>query len=484
MNTGLHYDVLVIGSGPAGQKAAIQAAKVGRRVAIVERELGVGGACVHHGTIPSKTLRETAVHMAGFRLRVGRHCKVELPPDLQLASLMDRMERVVTAHVDFQHRQLERNGIAQIHGRARFLSPHLVEVESVYGERSALTADWIVIATGSRPRTPPMVAVDHEHILDSDSILSMAYLPGSLVVLGGGVIASEYATIFAALGVRVTMIDKASRPLSFLDHEVLDRFVTAFERQPGCVYVGSRTPEQVAWNGVDAVVTRLDNGWEVRSDKVLCALGRVANIEGLDLAAAGLQTNQRGHIPVDGDCRTAVPHIFAVGDVIGPPALASAAMEQGRRAMRAALQLPVGAGAELIPSGIYTIPEIASIGLAEREAASRGHRVTVGHARFEELARGQIAGCTEGLLKLVVGADGRLLGCQILGEGATELIHLAEMAMAAGATVDTFVDKIFNFPTLAEAYRVAALDVLARQQVGEEPQTAAAEHEGTRTGSG
>ena len=454
------YDVVVIGSGPAGQKAAVQAAKAGKRVCLIERERGVGGACVHRGTIPSKTLRETAVHLAGFRLRVGHHFKVQIPPDLQLASLMDRMERVIDAHVQYQNAQLQRNQIEQIHGRASFVDPHHVEIESVYGQRRRLRGEWIVVATGSRPRTPKEIPIDHEHILDSDSILSMAYLPQSLTVLGAGVIASEYATIFAALGVKVTIVDKADRPMAFLDREIIDRFVESFECNAGCVFLGNRKPVSVAWNGLDAVVTKLDNGWELKSEKLLCALGRVANVEGLDIGAAGLTTNDRGNIPVDADCRTAVPHILAVGDVIGPPSLASASMEQGRRAIRRALGLPLGSGSDLIPTGIYTIPEMASVGLSEAEANQKFGGSLVGRARFQELARGQIAGCTEGMLKLVVHPQTlAVVGCQIVGEGATELIHLAQMAAMTGTSSEAFVEKIFNFPTLAEAYRVAALDV-------------------------
>lgn len=457
------WDVVVIGSGPAGQKAAVQAAKAGKRVCVVERERGVGGACVHRGTIPSKTLRETAMHISAFRSRIGRHVKVEMPPDLQLASLMDRMESVITAHVTYQSAQMQRNGIEQVHGRARFVDAHTLAIESIYGQGRLLRGEIVVIATGSRPRTPPEVPVDHEHIFDSDSILSMAYLPRSLVVLGGGVIASEYATIFAALGVQVTMIDRADRPLAFLDREILDRFVEDFEAHPGCVFVGNATLESVAWDGVDTVITRLSNGWEARSDKLLCTLGRVANIDGLCIEAAGLATNSRGHIPVDANCRTAVPHIFACGDVIGPPSLASASMEQGRRAMRAALGLPLGAGSELIPTGIYTIPEISSIGLSEAEATKQFGSCLVGRAKFAELARGQIAGAQDGLLKLIAEPGSmRILGAQIIGEGATELVHLAQMAAMADFDVGMFVEKIFNFPTLAEAYRVASLDILGK----------------------
>ncbi len=457
------WDVIVVGSGPAGQKAAVQAAKAGQRVAVVERDHGVGGACVHRGTIPSKTLRETAVRMTAFRARLGRHMRVEIPADLQLASLMDRMEAVVAAHAAYQAAQIQRNGIELVHGRARFVDPHTLAVESVYGETRHLRAGTIVIATGSRPRTPPEIPIDHEHVFDSDSILGMAYLPKSLVVLGSGVIACEYATIFAALGVQVTIVDRAARPLAFLDGEILDRFVAAFEANPGCTFVGNAKVRSVEWNGVDAVVTRLDNGWELQSEKLLCALGRVANVDGLCLEAAGLQTNARGQLQVDTECRTAVPHVFAVGDVIGPPSLASASMEQGRRAMRAALQLPTPPGVDLIPTGIYTIPEIASVGVAEAEAQQRPGGCLVGRARFAELARGQIADAADGLLKLVVEPDTlRILGCQIVGEGATELVHLAQLAMMTGADAAMFVERIFNFPTLAEAYRVAALDVLGQ----------------------
>lgn len=457
------FDVVVVGSGPAGQKAAIQAAKAGRRVAVVERERSVGGACVHQGTIPSKTLRETAVHLLAFRSRAANRLRIEIPADLQLPTLMDRVERVIAAHVEYQRSQLERNAIEVIHGRARFVTAHELEVQSVHGDRRRLHADIVVLATGSRPRTPPEIPVDHEHILDSDSILSMAYLPRSLTVLGGGVIAMEYASIFASLGVAVTVIDKAPRPLMFMDPELTQQLVTALESQPGCTFLGDARVASVAWDGVDSVVTTLANGWVVRSEKMLCALGRVANVEGLDLAAAGLQTTERGVLAVDAGCRTAQPHIFAAGDVIGPPALASSGMEQGRRAMRAALGLPVPAGGELIPTGIYTIPELASVGLGEAEARQRHGECLVGRARFAELARAHISGRTEGMLKLVAEVgSGRLLGAQILGEGATELIHLAQIAAARGATLHDFVDDIFNFPTLAEGYRVAALDALSR----------------------
>jgi NAD(P) transhydrogenase len=362
-------------------------------------------------------------------------------------------------------RQIDRNGIRRFHGRARFVCDRQVEVLAVDGSRQRLAASVFFIATGSRPRTPPEIPIDHENVLDSDSILSMMYLPESLTVLGGGVIASEYASIFAHLGVRVTMIDRTDRPLKFMDGDLVAKFVHAFEHNGGR-YLGGQTISSVEWDGVSRVTTRLGTGETVESDKMLVALGRAAAIEGLDLAAAGLAPTARGLLKVDEHCRTSVPHIYAIGDVIGPPSLAATAMEQGRRAACHALGLPPGGSAEMIPIGIYTIPEMASVGLGEEEASQRygGAAAVVGRARFDEVARGQISGIQDGLLKLVADPTGhKLLGVHIVGEGATELIHVGQMALLAQSGVDAFVENIFNFPTLAEAYRVAALDVLERR---------------------
>ncbi len=463
MTTPVAFDVVVIGSGPAGQKAAIQASKAGRRVLVIEEEPHVGGACVHSGTIPSKTLRETAMVLSTFGARTGNVVGYVLPDHVTLASLMTRKDEVIRGHHAYLGAQLARNGITTWHGRGAFRSPHEVVVRTVKGERRVARGELIVIATGSHPRVPSDVLVDHEHVLDSDSILSMTYLPASLAVLGAGVIASEYASIFTSLGVQVTMIDGGARPCSMLDPELTDRFLASFVRRGGRFIPGQKAA-RVEWDGVRDVVTTLTSGEVVRSERVLFALGRVAKLGGLDVAAAGLTPTARGLLEVDAHCRTSVPHIYAVGDVIGPPALAATSMEQGRRAMCHALGLPVGQPATTIPFAVYTIPEMSSVGLTEAEAiASRGGAL-VGRAKFEEVARGQIAAIQDGLLKLVADASGqRVLGVQIVGEGAAELVHLGQMALLTGASVDVFIDNIYNFPTLAEAYRVAALQIAAQR---------------------
>lgn len=457
------WDIIVIGGGPAGQKAAIQGAKAGRAVLLVEQDSSVGGACVHSGTIPSKTLRETAVALTGFRRRSGHVFDVTLRADLQMASLLARVDQVVRAHETFISRQINRNGVDHWQGRARFRGPHELEIEGVDRLVHRAEGDVIVIAAGSRPRAPDEVPIDHENILDSDSILSMRYLPASLAVIGAGVIASEYASVFAALGVQVTMIDRGPRPLLFLDPEIVDRFVDGYQRNGGR-FLGGRSVRSVVWDGLSSVQTTLDDGQVLASEKLLYALGRVANVERLRLDAAGLAVTARGLLAVDAHFRTEVPHIYAVGDVIGPPSLASSSMEQGRRAMCHALGLPLGGPAELIPVGVYTVPEIASVGLTEAQVIERHGRAVVGRARFDEIARGQIAAIEDGMLKMVASPDGRrLMGVQIAGEGASELIHLGQLALSSGASIDTFIDTIFNFPTLAEAYRVAALDIAGRR---------------------
>jgi NAD(P) transhydrogenase len=465
MSESVHYDILVIGSGPAGQKAAIQGAKAGKRVALFERESALGGSCVHHGTIPSKTLRESALQMDRLR-PTTQALDVRLRDDLKVANLMTRLDQVIHAHAKFMESQIVRNGITRYHGCARFMSDHEIQLRGVDRSTKKFTGDLIVIASGSHPRTPDTIPVDHEHILDSDSILSLIYLPKSLTVLGGGVIASEYASIFSLLGVQVTMIDQGDRPVRFLDPEITERFVQAFEENGG-IYRGGQKINEVKWDGLSNVLTTLEQGEVIQSEKMLVALGRMANLEDLNIEAAGLTPTSRGVLSVDEHCRTKISHIYAVGDVIGPPSLASCSMEQGRRAVCHALGLDPGMSPETIPMGIFTIPEMASVGLSESETVSKYGGTLVGRASFNEIARGQISGLTVGLLKMVADPKGKqLLGVQIVGEAATELIHLGQMGLLNNMEVDSFVENIFNFPTMAEAYRVAALDI-AKQRVGE-----------------
>ncbi len=463
MSSSPPYDLVVIGSGPAGQKASIQGAKSGKRVALIEQNREVGGACVYQGTIPSKTLRESALQMVQF-LQATDVFEFRMRDDVKIASLMTRLNKVVRAHGAFMTEQLARNNIERFHGRAKFVSDREVQVKGLDGTTTTIAGNNIVIATGSRPRVPDKIPIDHEHIFDSDSILSLVYLPKSLTVLGGGVIASEYASIFALLGVQVTMIDMADRPLKFLDQELTDQFCGAFEKTGG-TYRGQQKVQSAQWDGFSKVITRLESEEIFESEKMLVALGRVANIEHLNIPAAGLMPTSRGLISVNDHCQTTVPHIYAVGDVIGPPSLASCSMEQGRRAVCHALGLDSGDAPEHIPMGIYTIPEMSSVGFSEQDAIEKCGSVLIGRARFHEIARGQISGTTTGLLKMVADAKGeKLLGVHIVGEGATELIHIGQMGLLHNIDIDRFVENIFNFPTLAEAYRVAALDIAKQRK--------------------
>jgi NAD(P) transhydrogenase len=448
------FDFVVIGSGPGGQKAAICAAKAGQSVAVIERARWVGGACVHYGTIPSKALRETAL-----RVEATESIKGSGFPDVQrgLDHIVQRCSQTV-------HEQLVRNGIELVHGQARFTSPHEFEVVSPGGGRRQIEAGTIILAPGSVPRAPEECHVDHEHVFDADSVLTLAYLPASMAVLGGGVIACEYASVFARLGVAVTLIERRDRPLGFLDSELVDHFVTAFEADGGRVLTECGISE-VRFNGVGGVGISLDDGADFEVEKALVALGRLPSLESLDISVAGLSVNARGALEVGADGSTSVPHIYAVGDVAGPPALATSAMEQGRRAVRRALGSESVERSSLIPTGIYTIPEIASVGAQAAEIEAEWGSVAVGRGNFDEVVRGQISDVGPGMVKLVADpTEGRLLGVHIVGHSATELIHIGQMAIRSNARVEDLVDDVFNFPTLAEAYRIAALDLLNRSQ--------------------
>ncbi len=462
------FDIVVIGSGPSGQKAAIQGAKCGKRVAIVELDNKCGGACVYRGTIPSKTLRENALQMMRVE-QSAQGCRVTLDSDAPMTVLMSRLQAVLDGHTEIIHDQLERNGVQRIHGRAHLTSAKRLEVQRVDGSRMSLAAEIIVIATGSVPRDAEDIEVDHEHILDSDSFLSMCYLPKSLIVQGSGVIASEYASVMAILGVEVTMIDRYDMPMGFLDPDLASRFLATFEKFGG-TFMPRGEISRAEWNGYSHVVVTLKNGREIQADKMLVAQGRVAALDSLRLENAGLSVNERGLLSVNGYGQTEVPNVYAAGDVIGWPALASSSMQQGRRTIRHALGMPLDAMADLVPTGIYTIPEIANVGMTEAQAEEKYGTALVGRAPFEEIARGKIAGIEDGLLKLVATPDGRrIIGVQIVGEGATELIHMGQLAIAGKMSVHAMSDCVFNFPTLAEAYTVAALNALGQLSGGNRP---------------
>ncbi len=454
-----HFDAVVIGSGPAGQKAAITCAEHGQHVALIDRDKGVGGACVRHGAVPSKTLREVAITFDKLRRLTGRSATSWLSENTLFASLLPRKDAVVDAHEAYMRGQLARTGVELRGGTARFRSHREVEARDAAGRSSRITADNFFIATGSSPRAPDNVSVDHQHILDTTSILELKYVPRSLVVLGSGVIACEYASIFSALGVPVTMVHTERAPLAFLDPDLVSCFVDEFAARQGS-YLGGARVDGAAWNGLYGVDVSLSNGSVIAADKVLCALGRNANVRGLGLERAGVQLNHRGHVQVDRHFRTSAPNVYAVGDVIGPPALASTSVEQGHRAAQHALGVPIEHPASSVPTSIFTIPEISSIGLTEAQAVTEFGDARTGSARFAEVARGQISDNVRGHLKLVADPADRIVGAQIAGESASELIHIAQMATLGRLSIEKFVDEAMVFPSLAEAFRIAALDLL------------------------
>jgi NAD(P) transhydrogenase len=457
------FDLICLGSGPAGQKAAIQAAKAGYHAAIVESESQVGGSCLLSGTIPSKALREQAMRYRRMR-GSATSLAVELSGDAPLSALLQGVEAVIVAQDRYMQAQLARNHVVLIRGRGVMLDAKRIEVQRLDGTRTVLHASRILLATGSRPRHVSAIEVDHEHVLDSDSILTLPYLPKRMIVLGSGVIACEYASIFAALGCAVTMIDKAAEPLGFLDPALRSGFLDAFRAMGGEYRAGVQV-EGAGFDGFSEVEVRLLGGAALKAEIVFAAFGRVANLDGIGLEQLKLNVNPRGHVQVNERFETNIPGVYAAGDAIGPPALACAAADQGRRAALAAFGLSPQAGTSLVPTGVYTIPEIACVGLSQSEATARKIDVIVGRADFSEVARAHIAGEPSGFLALICGrGTGKLLGVQVIGEGATELVHLGQSAIAAEATAEFFVEQIFNFPTMTEAYRIAAFDVIKQRR--------------------
>jgi NAD(P) transhydrogenase len=450
------YELLVIGSGPGGQRAAIAAAKLDRRVAVVERPDMLGGVCLNTGTIPSKTLREAILYLTGVDQREIYGQSYRLKDEVTIADLTARTTRVVTRESDVVRSQLTRNRIAIIPGTARFTGPNEVEVDDT-GRTREVSADNIVIATGTTPARPASVAFDEKTIIDSDGIIHLEQVPRSMVVAGAGVIGIEYASMFAALGTKVTVVERRMRMLEFCDEEVVE----ALKYHLRDLAVTFRFGETVA--SVEAhpqgAIALLSSGKKIPADTVLYSAGRQGMTEGLNLEAAGLTADDRGRITVDEFFRTAVPHIYAVGDVIGFPALAATSMEQGRLAAHHACGEQTATNAVPQPIGIYSIPEISFVGRTEDQLTEACVPFEVGVSRYRELARGQIVGDSYGVLKLLVSPeDGKLLGVHVFGTGATELIHIGQAVMGCGGTVDYLVDAVFNYPTLSESYKVAALD--------------------------
>ncbi len=453
------YDIVVIGSGPGGQKAAIASAKLGKSVAIVERGRMLGGVCVNTGTIPSKTLREAVLYLTGMNQRELYGASYRVKDRITPADLLARTEHVINKEIDVVRNQLMRNRIDLLVGRARFVDPHTIAVEDpAQRETTTITGDYIVIATGTTPARPSGVEFDEDRVLDSDGILDLKSLPTSMVVVGAGVIGIEYASMFAALGTKVTVVEKRQDMLDFCDPEVVE----ALKFHLRDLAVTFRFGEEVTAVDVGAsgTVTTLASGKQIPADTVMYSAGRQGQTEALELHNAGIEPESRGRIWVDDKFRTKVEHIYAVGDVIGFPALAATSMEQGRLAAYHAFGEACDGITDLQPIGIYSIPEISYVGATEVELTKESIPYEVGVARYRELARGQIAGDSYGMLKLLVSTeDHKLLGVHIFGTAATELVHIGQAVMGCGGTVDYLVDAVFNYPTFSEAYKVAALDV-------------------------
>jgi len=455
------YDVLVIGSGPGGQKAAIQAAKLGKKVAIVEKSPFIGGAGIHTGTLPSKTLRETALIYSGFKQRAIFGLQMTLNRDVTLSELMHRKSEVARRQMEVIIDQFSRNNVEVVYAEASFSGPNTI-VSKGNGGAEEISAEFIILAPGSRPARPAEIPFDASHIYDSDSILGLDRIPNNMTIIGGGVIGCEYACIFGALGIKVTLVDKKARLLSFADEEIVTSLMY-WMRHSGVTF---RLDEEVTDIAVDrpaSVVTRLKSGKVIVSEKLLYTMGRVGNSDALNLKAVGLKADAKGLISVNENFQTAVANIYAIGDVIGFPSLASTSMEQGRRAVCHAFQKD-GLTCELpglLPLGIYTIPEISMIGETEESLTLKGIPYEAGCAYFHEVARGQIIGDVHGMLKLLFDRNTRqILGVHIVGERASELIHIGQAVMSYGGPVDYFKDAVFNYPTLSDAYKEAALNGL------------------------
>ena len=456
------YDFVVIGSGPAGRRAAIQAAKLGQSVLVVEKGRRVGGVSVHTGTIPSKTLRETVLNLTGWRERgfYGRAYRVK--KDIDARDLMMRLHMTLDHEVDVLEHQFARNAVNTLRGMARFIDPHRIEVTMESGDLRVVQGERFLIAVGTRPYRPADVPFNGQSVLDSDEIVEIPQLPRSLTVVGAGVIGVEYATIFSALDVRVALVEARPGFLEFIDQELIDDFTHQLRDRGMALRFGCKVA-RIEFER-DQPVTVLENGRRLQSEMLLYAAGRVGATDALNLDSCGLSADNRGRLKVDPvTFQTEVSHIYAAGDAIGFPSLASTSMEQGRIAACHAFNMPMPPAPEFFPYGIYSVPEISTVGMSEQEVRKREIPYECGVARFRETSRGHIMGLNAGLLKMLFALDTRrLLGVHIVGEGATELVHIGQAVLNLQGTLDYFIENTFNYPTLAEAYKIAALDAWNR----------------------
>ncbi|MGA3065236.1 MAG: Si-specific NAD(P)(+) transhydrogenase [Tepidisphaeraceae bacterium] len=458
-----HFDLVVIGTGPAGQKAAIQAAKLGKKVAIIEKNNVLGGASINTGTIPSKALREAVLHLTGVGKRglFGESYRVKRT--ITIADLIYVSQQVVHNELDLIRDHFERNNVELIWGAARFDQPKTLIIDRP-DDFEVVTGDFIVIATGTLPARPKTVPFDEKTIVTSDGLLSMDHIPKTIIVVGGGVIGTEYACMMAALGVKVILVEGRSEVLGFLDHEITEAFQYTMRRMGITLRLGEKVAKiehLPAEDGVGAVSVQatLESGKTLRAQTLLYAVGRQGTTKALQLEKAGLIADDRERLKVNEHYQTTVPYIYAVGDVIGFPALASTSMEQGRLAACNAFGVPTCSIPELFPIGIYAIPEISMVGKTEDQLTKAGIPYEAGIAQYKELARGQLLGDTDGMLKLLIHQENlQILGVHVIGTGATELIHIGQAVMALQGTVEYFINSVFNYPTLAEAYKVAALN--------------------------
>ncbi|WP_417310529.1 Si-specific NAD(P)(+) transhydrogenase [Devosia sp.] len=458
-----HYELIVIGSGPAGRRAAIQAAKLGKSVLVVENRLRVGGVSVHTGTIPSKTLRETVLNLSGWRERGFYGLAYRVKKNIDDQDLGSRLRMTLDHEIDVLEHQFARNGVEVVAGKARFTSPHEIAVATSGDGEYRYQADNVVIAVGTTPYRPSHIPFNETSVLDSDNVASDPRVPKSLTVVGAGVIGLEYATIFSAMDVPVTLVEPRERFLEFIDREIIEEFVSELRKRGMQLRLGV-TVDQVDIDDKGWAVSTLSDGRKIRTEMLLYAAGRVGATAGLGLETCGIEPDSRGRLKVDPKTfQSSVPHIYATGDVIGFPSLASTSLEQGRIAACHAFGAPMPPVPEYFPYGIYAVPEISTVGLTEQEVREKKIPYECGVARFRETSRGHIMGLQGGMMKLIFSLKTRrLLGAHIIGEGATELVHIGQAVLNLKGTVDYFVENAFNYPTLAEAYKIAALDAFNR----------------------